>query len=62
MERFFDSKQRRAVINSGAQSGIHVSNQRIVDIYTAFRHMWGDSASGSPVVGSYLRRDEADLV
>ena len=39
-----------------------VSNHGIVDIYTAFRHMWGDHTSGFPVAGSYLRRDESDLV
>lgn len=39
-----------------------VSNQGIVEINTAFRHMWGDPASGSSVAGSYPRRDESDLV
>jgi hypothetical protein len=33
-----------------------------VEIYTTSRHMWSVPASGCPVAGSYLRRDESDLV
>jgi hypothetical protein len=29
-----------------------VFSHGIVEIYTAFRHMWGNPASGSPVAGS----------
>ena len=50
-----------AMMNLDAQSA-RVSNHGIVEIYTAFRHMWGDSASGSPVAGSHLTHDESDLV
>jgi hypothetical protein len=35
-----------AMMNLEARSGLHV------EIYTAFRHMWDDPASGSPVAGS----------
>lgn len=31
------------------------------EIYTAFRQMWGDPASGSPVAWSHLVRDKSDL-
>jgi hypothetical protein len=39
-----------------------VSNHGIVEIYTASRHTRDDLASGSPVAGSYLTRDESDFV
>jgi hypothetical protein len=41
-----------AMIKLGAQSGMHVSNHGIVEIYAAFRDLRGDLASGFPVAGS----------
>jgi hypothetical protein len=58
-----DGDAKAATINSGAQSGLHVSNHGIVEIYAAFRHMRGDPASGSPLcLGLYLTHDECSLI
>jgi hypothetical protein len=37
----------------------YVRDRGIVEIYTAFRHKWGNPASGSPVAGSYLTHNES---
>lgn len=47
------------MVNLGAQPGLH--DHGIVEIYIAFRHMWGNPASESPVAGFYLTHDESNL-
>ena len=50
-----------ALMDLDAQSA-RVNDPAAAEIYTAFRHIWGDPASGSSVAGSYLTRDKSNLV
>jgi hypothetical protein len=53
MEGCFHGKQGRAVIKfNSAVWPVRASNHGVVEIFAASRHMRGNLASGSPVLGS----------